>query len=338
MLRCDGKLFLALGEVISITVGAESFEQIMLDIIGDESVIISYQLIYLTPMLADGSPDQMYDWKSICQLNTPQFKIPGCLLQVINPSVSVTDDNRRQPYYQFESSVLMSLSADMLLQLVPQDVKHIPKVSVTKDFPYHNAGKACFICECDDSGFQDNNIEEWEYNNRNTCSLCPVVLDCDKPQSILTHIATHILHDTHVDQSSEPCGLCLLPSPICCFMLKGALWELQPAEQQLMEQAWDTHNVIPKTWPLKKKKNHIPLVISDAHSLKMAFRTTHLRTNASSEDTSNEMRTIPDLEDDDAKDSCNLEDIDASENDSNKWQDNYNPDLWEINADVLLEK
>lgn len=207
-------------------------------------------------------------------------------------------------------------------------------------------GKVCFICEhSEDSRLQGNDIEAWDYNNRNTCSLCSVVLDCNKPQNILTHVAAHILFDPRVDRSSEPCGLCLSPSPICRYILKGgkidmnassgcknlrkekafnyksassstksspstnvplscplcprnnpaiwkynmlyhfrskhsrvsfdtykALWEVQPAEQQLMEQAWDIHDVIPKTRSLKKKKTRIPLVISDAHSSKMAFR------------------------------------------------------------------
>ncbi|PBK98157.1 hypothetical protein ARMGADRAFT_920600, partial [Armillaria gallica] len=49
------------------------------------------------------------------------------------------------------------------------------------------------------------------------------------------------------------------------------LWELQPGEDQLMAKVWETYNVIPKTCPLKKKKDHLQLVISDVHSSKMAF-------------------------------------------------------------------
>lgn len=144
ILRCEGKLFLALGEVISITAGSEAFEQISLDIIGDDSVNILYQLVYLIPTLNDDSLDPMYDWKSTRQLNTPRFKIPGRLLQAINPNVSVTDDDKRQPCYTFDSSVLVSLAADLLLQLAPQDAKLVPRVSLTKDFPYRTAGR-CFM-------------------------------------------------------------------------------------------------------------------------------------------------------------------------------------------------
>jgi hypothetical protein len=37
---------------------------------------------------------------------------------------------------------------------------------------------------------------------------------------ILAHIAAHILHDSHVKRSDEPCGLCLRPSPLCRFYLR----------------------------------------------------------------------------------------------------------------------
>jgi len=34
------------------------------------------------------------------------------------------------------------------------------------------------------------------------------------------HIGAHILHDPSVNHSSEPCGLCLRPTPLCKIVLK----------------------------------------------------------------------------------------------------------------------
>jgi hypothetical protein len=37
---------------------------------------------------------------------------------------------------------------------------------------------------------------------------------------ILEHMAAHILFDPSIDNSTEPCGLCLRPSPLCVYHLK----------------------------------------------------------------------------------------------------------------------
>jgi hypothetical protein len=39
-------------------------------------------------------------------------------------------------------------------------------------------------------------------------------------QRVVEHIGAHILHDDSVDCSSEPCGLCLRPAPLCKLFLK----------------------------------------------------------------------------------------------------------------------
>lgn len=51
------------------------------------------------------------------------------------------------------------------------------------------------------------------------CPSCKLELP-SAPQRVLEHIGAHILFDPAVKQSSQPCGLCLRPSPICVFHLK----------------------------------------------------------------------------------------------------------------------
>ena len=36
----------------------------------------------------------------------------------------------------------------------------------------------------------------------------------------MEHISAYVLHDPSVDRSSEPCGLCLRPEPLCKIVLK----------------------------------------------------------------------------------------------------------------------
>ncbi|KAF8187410.1 hypothetical protein K438DRAFT_1677498 [Mycena galopus ATCC 62051] len=54
------------------------------------------------------------------------------------------------------------------------------------------------------------------------CLKCTpsVALDVTRPQTVLTHIGAHILYDSTVDRSTQPCGFCCRPFAICHFALK----------------------------------------------------------------------------------------------------------------------
>ncbi|KAJ7749433.1 hypothetical protein B0H16DRAFT_1845530 [Mycena metata] len=54
------------------------------------------------------------------------------------------------------------------------------------------------------------------------CLKCtpPVALDVAHPQKVLTHMGAHILYDSRIDRSSQPCGFCGRPFPLCHFALK----------------------------------------------------------------------------------------------------------------------
>ncbi len=51
-----------------------------------------------------------------------------------------------------------------------------------------------------------------------SCPHCHAFLEMTP--KLLVHVAAHIQYDSTIDQSSEPCSLCLLPSPLCKFVLK----------------------------------------------------------------------------------------------------------------------
>jgi hypothetical protein len=54
------------------------------------------------------------------------------------------------------------------------------------------------------------------------CPVCrpPIPWDINKPHKILEHVAAHILFDSTLDATKEPCGLCMRPSPLCMFYLR----------------------------------------------------------------------------------------------------------------------
>jgi hypothetical protein len=110
----------------------------------------------------------------------------------------------------------------------------IPEIRKSNEFPYCEVngssfsllfkslntnflgllGKVCFLCENDDA---ERNVVVADQ-----CPMCdpPIALDRKKGQRVLEHIAAHILFDPKVDRSTQPCGLCLRPSPACTFYLK----------------------------------------------------------------------------------------------------------------------
>ena len=74
-------------------------------------------------------------------------------------------------------------------------------------------GKACFLCE-DEHATRNFAVA-------NQCMTCsPSVALPKQAPRILGHMAAHILFDSSIKQSDEPCGLCLRPSPLCKFYLK----------------------------------------------------------------------------------------------------------------------
>lgn len=74
-------------------------------------------------------------------------------------------------------------------------------------------GRACFVCEL------DNNSTE--LGPENTCPACPPNTPLDPRQGlkVLAHMGAHILFDSNIDRSTNPCGGCLSPAPMCEFFL-----------------------------------------------------------------------------------------------------------------------
>ncbi|KAJ6610944.1 hypothetical protein B0H10DRAFT_1810730, partial [Mycena sp. CBHHK59/15] len=54
------------------------------------------------------------------------------------------------------------------------------------------------------------------------CLKCnpPLPLNIKQPQTVLTHMGAHILYDSTIHASDQPCGFCCRPFPMCHFVLK----------------------------------------------------------------------------------------------------------------------
>jgi hypothetical protein len=95
LLKCAGHYFLCIGEINNIFVDAESVDSIPIEYLEEKSVSISYQLLHFIPATAEDDPELKHDWRwSFRRLST--FKVPGMLVQPINPDISIINKDTEQ--------------------------------------------------------------------------------------------------------------------------------------------------------------------------------------------------------------------------------------------------
>ncbi|KAJ8482016.1 hypothetical protein ONZ45_g15109 [Pleurotus djamor] len=140
------------------------------------------------------------------------YKVAGNLVEPINPQTTATTPG--QPFYLFESPILITAGRLSSEHVEAGDLKKLPDVQPSPDFPYQDENlQACFACK-------DPKKEEELLKLQN----CP---HCGPPHpmptvglSVLDHMAAHILFDKDVKAMTEPCRLCLQPRGRCLIYLK----------------------------------------------------------------------------------------------------------------------
>ncbi|PPQ92922.1 LOW QUALITY PROTEIN: hypothetical protein CVT25_006605 [Psilocybe cyanescens] len=205
------KIWLCIGEVNGLKFDGQSVPYVNLDILSEDTVTVSYQMLGLRSTTLDDDPDGVYDWQTY-QVGEKSFTVPGRLIQPINPKISLT--HTTVPWYLLQGTFLVTLAVSIFQELTVSNLKNIPKTAASKEYPYRLAsGAACFLCN-DDEQFADIGSSD--------CPWCSptVALDMSQGQRVLEHIGAHILHDPHVAKSMSLCRLCLRPAPLCQFFLK----------------------------------------------------------------------------------------------------------------------
>ncbi|KAF9060527.1 hypothetical protein BDP27DRAFT_1429958 [Rhodocollybia butyracea] len=216
LLRCEKQLFLCLGEVNGLRWNSKSVESIPLDRLSEPLAQVSFQVLSLLPATSEDDPSLKYDWCSGIEL-LHTFKVPGGITQPVNPSL--TTSLAMSPAYLFQTTELVALTSSLLEKLTRLDLKGIPNIARTHQFPYQeSSGLACFVAENDADS--SNSAPSGMY-------LCPkcvpnIELDMDLGQRLLEHIGAHIIFDSSVIRATEPCGFCLRPTPMCRLYLRKA--------------------------------------------------------------------------------------------------------------------
>ncbi|KAJ6552508.1 hypothetical protein B0H10DRAFT_2446821, partial [Mycena sp. CBHHK59/15] len=221
----------------------------------DRKVEVHFQILSLIPAATEDDPDSKHDWRSSGVLRDV-LTTHGRLVLPVDPTLSTRVVG--EPYYLFESSVLRAFGAQLLDEVTLDLNKKIPKFTPTSSFPYREAsGFACFVCE------GDNQIDGLEETDSHSCLKCkpPHALNINKPQTVLMHMGTHILYDSTIHASDQPCGF---------FAKHKDLWELSESEKVAMQNIWKKLKE-PSKKATRKKKPQTTLKISAAHSSRRAL-------------------------------------------------------------------
>jgi hypothetical protein len=141
LVLCEENIFLCIGEIVGIHLGLKAVNYLHLDVLLEDSMHITYQVYSLvcTPPNdsddpADGTADKS-NWKTSSLLPL-KFKVPGKLIQPINPSLSIPSKSPHTPFYLFDMPTLIALMSSLRDRLNKPQLKSIPHTAQTDRFPY----------------------------------------------------------------------------------------------------------------------------------------------------------------------------------------------------------
>jgi hypothetical protein len=133
LIRVENKFWLCLGEVNGLRVDGRSVDDISFEMLSEETVTVSYQMLGLRPATLADDPDGQHDWRTYT-MGEQSFTVPGCLIQSVNPTTSKT--HLSIPFYLLQSTVLVAITASLFQSLTVSNLKSVPKLAPTKEYPY----------------------------------------------------------------------------------------------------------------------------------------------------------------------------------------------------------
>jgi hypothetical protein len=145
LVRCDDKLFVAIGEVTDIRLDSKSVDQLSIDVLRERKVTVHFQIISLIPATTKDDPERKHDWRSAGLLRHDGLTAPGRLVMPIDPVLSTRVLGK--PHYLFDSSILRAFGAQLFDEVTLPLNKQIPKFIPTSNFPYREATGKLFGVE-----------------------------------------------------------------------------------------------------------------------------------------------------------------------------------------------
>lgn len=138
LVRVEDQFWLCIGEVNGLRIDGRPVTYIGFDMLVENTVTVSYQMMGMRPATLADDPDGKHDWRTYT-IKEHSSTVPGRLIQSINPSLSET--HAGIPFYLFQSTFLVALTASLFQSLTLYDLKSVPKMNATPEYPYReNSG------------------------------------------------------------------------------------------------------------------------------------------------------------------------------------------------------
>jgi hypothetical protein len=136
LVRIENEFWLCLREVNGLQIDGQQADYINFEILAEGTITVSYQMLGLRPATLADDPERTNDWRTY-MMGERSFTVPGRLVQPINPTTSKT--HLSIPFYLLQSTVLVALTASLFQSLSLSDLKSVPKLAPTKEYPYREA-------------------------------------------------------------------------------------------------------------------------------------------------------------------------------------------------------
>jgi len=136
LLKCDGRIWLCIGKVNGMKKSGKAIDCIGQDILMDSSnVSISYQVLGMRSTNSNDDPTLKFDCRTY-PIKERTVTAPGCLTQPINPETSSPKSLKDPVFYLLDSRMLVGLAASTFESLGTINLKSIPKIDISDEFPY----------------------------------------------------------------------------------------------------------------------------------------------------------------------------------------------------------
>jgi len=136
LLRIENDFWLCIGEVNRLQIDGRPVDYVSFDMLTEDTVKVSYQILGLRRATLEDDPDGRNDWRTY-MMDEHSFTVSGRLVQSINPTTSKIP--LAMPFYLLQSTVLVALAASLLQSLTVSDLKSVPKFTPSKEYPYCEA-------------------------------------------------------------------------------------------------------------------------------------------------------------------------------------------------------
>ena len=120
LIRVENNFWLCLGEVNGLQIDGRSVDEVSFEMLPEETVTVSYQMLGLRPATLADDPDRRHDWRTY-MMAEQSFMVPGCLIQSVNPTTSKT--HLSIPFYLLQSTILVALTASLFQSLTVLNLK-----------------------------------------------------------------------------------------------------------------------------------------------------------------------------------------------------------------------